>query len=117
MNSRQISACVGAGVLMLGLLVLVARRSAPTRDPNDTMVVDTQTARMMGGHHGGGAAGLTEVNSLSKQAGREATNLFKLPLRMPGSDTNAQLFQGNRAEEGEVQRLGDGFLPGPPPER
>ena len=117
MNSRQIIACAGAGALLLGLLVLVSRQSAPAPDPNDTLVIDSHTAAMMGGHHGGGSAGLAEVDSLSKRAGREATNLFKLPPRVPTTDTNAQLFQGNRAGETEAEPLGEGFLPGPPPVR
>lgn len=117
MNSRQILACIGAGVVMLGLLVLVARRHAPRIDPNDSLLVEPQKVTLTGGNHSGGDVGLSAMETLSKQAGREATNLFKLPARLPVTDTNAQLLAPKITEENALQPMGEGFLPGPPPGR
>ena len=117
MNSRQILACIGAAVVMLGLLVLVSRRHIPRIDPNDSFLVEPQTVTLTGGNHGSSDAGLSDLESLSKQAGREATNLFKLPTRPPVTDTNTQLLAPKGAEENTLQQMGDGFLPGPPPGR
>ena len=117
MNFRQIIACIGAAVVMLGLLVLVSRRHIPAIDPNDSLLVEPQTATLMGGHRDGNDASQSAIENLTKQAGREATNLFKLPPRPPVTDTNAQLLAPKAAEDNLLQPLGEGFLPGPPPGR
>jgi len=117
MNSKQITACIGAGCVMFGLLVLVARRSTLRLDPNDSVRIDSRTAALMSSPQAEFSQELMEANDLSKKAGQEATNLFKLPSRISSSDTNEHFFQVNRAEEGDAQPAGEGFLPGPPPRR
>lgn len=117
MNSRQITACVVAGLIMIGLLVLLSRHGGPRMDPNDGTLVVPQTVTVGSDQQAEIGASRADVAALSRQAAKEATNLFALPARPHAPDTNMQILHPGASDETLIQPAGEGFLPGPPPGR